>query len=167
MKHQTKSAAPFGAALIAAMGFIFWGCAANNYFIGAQVAPKHRIELKEGSPHDGVFKTADITLSYQYSKAPARLQINGSLEYALHLSNTYRSMLYFYLHIYFLDSTDKILGRQILVQASELDGFENQTVTKHFTPPHGTVALAFGYRGKTQGDASLGEGQNIWRSPAM
>ncbi len=168
MKNRNRKI-PFFLTCFLAMSilpFSLSGCLPQRQEIGYGIDPKNRIGLKTGS-HEGVFKTDDLNLTfrYRYAKDSAGLRIDGDLRYAGKLSHSYSALKTFLFWIYFVDSSNRVLDRKILVQAGELDGFEKKTVRKEFSLPPETDAVAFGYTGQTLGDALIGEGIDFWFTP--
>ena len=147
---------------------ILVGCATGLTDIrGADTNPKHRIPLKKDGPHEGVFKTDDLTLKYKYTLDASGLQISGNLELARRL-RSFEFLDSFFSHVYFLDAAGKVLDRKELVTASSLDGsgMKRIPVDKRYPLPQGTEAMAFGYKGLVE-EASSGTATSwdFWMSP--
>ena len=147
---------------------IFMGCATGFTDLrGADTNPKHRIPLKKDGPHEGVFKTEDLTLTYKYTLDASGLRISGNLELASRL-RSFEHLDYFFSHVYFLDATGKVLDRKELVTASSLDGsgMKRIPVDKRYPLPQGAEEMAFGYDGRVE-EASGGTATSwdFWMSP--
>ncbi|MFH1575232.1 MAG: hypothetical protein ABIG68_14715 [Acidobacteriota bacterium] len=153
------------AGMIALMAGLLLGCVADKHLIGAAVHPRDRIPIRDGGPHNGVYRTEDVTLHYQYEKGASEIQVEGRLEYDAGLSYTYRMLDYFFMDIYFLGPGSRVLDHRVFLQADQIDGFDPLSANRRFPLPPGADAVAFGYRGKTRGESTLGAGFDFWRSP--
>ena len=130
--------------------FIF-ACAgnlANNR--GAWVKEQNRISLLEQGPHKGHWKTRDISIEYEYRKETDNFKISGMVELAHYIKGGYNTLEYLYLYVYFLEADGIVLEARTQTLASRrwLITLEKMSFKNSSELPKGTVAIAFGYRGK-------------------
>ena len=143
---------------------------------GVTVRPENRIALSEGGPHEGVWKTKDLSISYAYSRAGRQLEIAGVVDFAQYLRSGYSSLKEIFLAVNFLDSGGIVIDtRPVLTQMGRQWIFLKEIVFKtRLDLPAETAAFAFSYRGQVgEGGGQAGlmgrEGQGVswdfWQDP--
>ncbi|MFC1859113.1 hypothetical protein ACFL9U_13980 [Thermodesulfobacteriota bacterium] len=139
-------------ALVACSGRLFT-------YQGVTAKPENRIALRENGPHEGVWKTRDLSISYEHSMVGSELEIAGVVEFAQYLRTGYNTLRKFSLAVNYLDPDGIVLDtRPILTQAQRpwilLKAVSFKT---RFDLPAETAAIAFSYRGQA-GDEGGGGG---------
>jgi hypothetical protein len=158
------------------INFIF-ACAgnlANNR--GAWVKEERRVSLVEGGPHQGQWKTRDISIEYEYRKEADDLKISGIVELANYIKGGYNTLDHLYLYVYFLEADGTVLDTKAMQTFGSrrwLITLEKMSFKNSSELPKGAVALAFGYRGKvSEGGGGPGIGRrgdriewDFWKTP--
>lgn len=141
---------------------------------GAWVAEEDRIQLMDGGPQKGTFKTRDLTIQYEYQEAAPSLQVKGVVELANYITTGFSSLQYLNLYIHFLENNGTVLAtkqiRAFGYQVFRLD--REMAFSGRFDLTQDTVAFAFGYSGKAisgggagpsiMGSSSDGSGRTDW-----
>ena len=128
-------------------------CAGSNPLSpGAWVAEEDRIQLIDGGPHKGTWKTRDLSVHYEYQEAAPSFQVKGVVELANYIPMGYDSLEYFHLYIHFLEDNGTVLATQRIKSSGYYHSFrlrgEEVTFNGRFDLTQGTVALAFSYSGR-------------------
>ncbi len=151
----------------------FLSCTSYLTYAGHEVAEEDRIEIKEGGPNKGAMRTYDLTLDYVYEKNKDGFILSGKVSWAQHIEYNFRMLDHFYMRVYFVDSSGKIIeGKSIILSGHNME-IENMSFEKHFTLPVGAVAMVFSYSGRatehgTAGNMNVQGGQTdweFWKSP--
>jgi hypothetical protein len=118
---------------------------------GATVEPDDRIYLLEEGPGQGLWKTFDLAIEYQYERKANTLELSGVMELSNHYRSLYETLSRLYLTVYFLDNEGKVLeGKQVFISTSLK--IDDKFSFKHFLEiPPGTVSITFSYQGKVRG----------------
>lgn len=120
----------------------------SEMYRGRFVAPAHVVPFNEQGPHEGVWKTFDITISYEYVQRAEILEIKGRVFLGDPYQNVYPWLGYLDTYLIFLDPDSLVLD--IVGLAS---GFNSRTdvfwrFSRELKVPPGTASLSFGYRGE-------------------
>ncbi|MBW1994488.1 MAG: hypothetical protein JRI77_08555, partial [Deltaproteobacteria bacterium] len=81
---------------------------------GKPVSLHNQIPLIEGGPHQGDWKTEDLSFKYNYVKRSGKLDISGNL--ALHAASfwTYEIVDLLFFRINFIDSSGRLIESRVL-----------------------------------------------------
>jgi len=149
-------------------------CAGSNPLSpGAWVAEEDRIQLMDGGPHKGTWKTRDLSIHYEYQEAAPSLQVKGVVELANYIQMGYNALEYFHLYIHFLEDNGTVLSTQRIKSSGYYQSFRlarEITFNGRFDLTQNTVALAFSYSGRAvssdgpgpSSGNSNGEGRIDW-----
>lgn len=148
-------------------------CSGNPFtYEGHVVAEEDRIEIKEGGPHNGFWKTYDINVDYTYEKKTNALFFTGEISFNKHLMYNFRTLEHFYFRIYFVDEEGKILDGKGLVYSGYRVPLGPLSFQKELPLPDDSVAMVFSYTGSADeqggGIDSEIDGRtdwDFWRSP--
>lgn len=145
---------------------LFNGCSYLTYQ-GKTASQKERIVLKEGAEQKGVFKSYDLSVSYQYLCQGSNLTLSGIIEPADNLKYNFTHVEHFDFRVFFLDADSRILSYKDLFASKWKGAIETWTFKKSFVLPENTDAMVFSYSGKAieggyDGDAAI---WSFWLSP--
>ena len=142
------------------------GCSYLTYR-GKTATQKERIILKEGIEQQGVFKSYDLSLSYQYLRQSSNLTLSGVIEPADNLKYNFTHVEHFDFRVYFLDADNRILSYKELFGSKRKDAIQTWKFKRGILLPENTSAMVFGYSGKaTEGGYDGGMTTwDFWLSP--
>lgn len=155
---------------------LIFACAGNpvNYH-GAWVKEENRVSLLEGGPHQGHWKTRDISIEYEYRKKAGDLKISGMVDLANYIQTGYNTLDHLYLYVYLLEADGTVLDTKAIQTFGYRQWFvalKNMSFDNRLELPQGAVALAFGYRGKVSEGGGPGIGRkgdriewDFWETP--
>lgn len=138
--------------------FLLPGCQSQNissYYQGLLVNQTESLPLPDKELQNGIWKTYDLLLDYQYQTEGNSLRISGSTV----LSDFYQINMTFLrrldLFLFFLDKDSRVLetAQLLKVMSSSLDS--PLTFKKTVQIPQATKAIAFGYNGVARNGRDL------------
>ncbi|MBN1932041.1 MAG: hypothetical protein JW786_10590 [Desulfobacterales bacterium] len=139
---------------------------------GAVVGREYRILLLEGGPHQGSWRTNDLTIYYGYSKKLLRVELSGRVELAGYLQKSFSQIENFFLTLHFLDSAGTVLKSSVLLTAGYRQEIEKLSFNRLIEVVPETAAIVFSYKGRVRegsGTDSLRDGDAItwdfWKAP--
>jgi hypothetical protein len=141
---------------------------------GAVVTQENRIELREGGPHGGSWKTGDLLVDYQYIGDQAELELSGTVELAKRLTKSFTTLEYLILQVHLLDSEGKVLGSEGIATSEYRHMVGKLSFKRSLELLPGTVAIAFSYTGRVRDgggtgrafdDAGNGDSMDFWIYP--
>jgi hypothetical protein len=141
---------------------------------GAVVRQENRIELREGGPHKGSWKTGDLSVHYQYLKDQGKVELFGTVELAKRLSKSFTTLEYLILRVHLLDSEGKVLVSKGIAASEYRHMVRKLSFNRSLELPPGTAAIAFSYTGRVRDgggtgraleDAGNGDSMDFWIYP--
>ena len=128
------------------------GGKSDNY-VGKIVPQKHRIAMKPGGPHPGVWSGNHMKFRYRYVKTPSQIEFSGNLSLIDIPVSANLTRICFWVH--FLDSEGRIT-RDRTVYSSNAFWEGEKNIQKNLNPPAATKAMAFSYQVNVgSGDGAL------------
>lgn len=130
-------------------GLMLTGCQTmSQRDMGKWVPPENRVVLKSGGPHGQIFRTPDMTLTYQYKTAGNRLKIWGRGDLR------YESINELFFHLFFLDARYEVISHHDFFSYLDHSEFAEEISSmrkfhRDFSMPAGAHAFAIGYDGET------------------
>ena len=120
-----------------------------------------RIELQDGGPYQGEWQAKDLTFTYEYTKEPGRIAINGEVKF-----KRAKRLDTFTLEANLIDTEGHVLHRQRIGIAGGRREIQVVPTKAEIKAPEGTWGVAFSYSGTTRG---IGEGagspNQFWLTP--
>ena len=135
-----------GALLVVAV-IAGYGCSSKVLsYEGRTATQKDNISLQEGGPHEGQWKSGDMTVSYSYSNRADSIQIEGTVELTRRLTNTFRMVANFSVRTNIMDENKIILASVPIVLAGNTP-IQVWRFSEEFPAPQGARAMNFSYSG--------------------
>ena len=151
----------------------------SGYFIGCQsklisyegtvAKQEENIVLMESGPHEGIWQNSDVRIAYAYTRQADSFQIQGDVDLADRLTNTFRTVSRFSVRANFLDQDKNILKSVMIAAASETP-IRKWRFNNDFQPPPGITAMNFSYTGLAKEGGTIGVGGDgvsmyFWKVP--
>ena len=118
--------------------FPLFGCT------GITIREDRRIPLVANQPYEGVSKTINYILEYNFTFHHKAADETGSMEFTGNLKPT-RPLNTLSIRLQFLDSEGKIIDTERIYGSGYRDGAGKATIQKHFETPPGAAAIAFAH----------------------
>ena len=124
------------------------------------VPEKKRIELLEGGPYKGEWKTRDLTLIYEYSREPGRLLMSGVVKF-----RSYKTLDDFSLGANLIDAEGKVVHKHRIASAGGRRQIEEIPFESEVKLPSETWGVAFSYKGTVRGiGQGAGSPTSFWQT---
>lgn len=139
-----------------------------NLYKGRTALLRERIVLPPKGDHTGVWQTPDLAVYFTCSGLPHVFALSGDIVIAKQILNSYPRLDSLLFTVSFLDENGKVITTRNIGPVYRANSAAPERLAFHFKsePVHGTVAMAFGYRGRFRDygeDAS--STYDIWKLP--
>ena len=136
---------------------------------GTVASQEENIVLMKSGPHEGIWQNLDMRIAYTYTRQADILQIQGNVDLAARLENTFRTVNHFSVRANFLDQ-DKNILKSVLIAAASHTPIRQWHFNKSFQPPAGITAMNFSYTGLAMEGGTIGVGGDgvsmyFWKVP--
>jgi hypothetical protein len=148
----------------------FMGCQSKlTSYEGTVANQEENIVLMESGPHEGMWQNSDVRIAYAYTKQADTLQIQGDVDLADRLANTFRTVSHFSVRANFLDQ-DKNVLKSVVIAAANHTPIRQWRFKNNFQPPAGITAMNFSYTGLAKEGGTIGVGGDgvsmyFWKVP--
>jgi hypothetical protein len=132
---------------------------------GNKVTQKNRmIPLKDGD-QNGVWKTDELAIKYQYQMAPETFKIAGTTELLGGLAIGFDQISRLAVYLLFLDNQGIVIENALVYSTANYRTFDSTPMDfeKTMPIPDGVRTISFAYNGELTGMAG---GYSIWFSPS-
>ena len=148
LKNRYMNFLPFAA--VAFAGIWFFACQAMPGLsgVGRIVPLEKRIPLPGDGTKEAKWTPHDLTLQYRYELRENNFTITGTVDFASSLKTGFKTLNHFFLELVFIDEAGRILASRPLLSLGYGRPIDKFTFKRSTTLPPGTVAMAFGFRGR-------------------
>ena len=131
---------------------------------GKEVAEESRIVLKQGGPHEGVWKTKDFTFNYTYTREAGKLIISGDLIMDDFYRN-YEIMDFLMFTVNYIDSDGKLQDSKPFWSATYRGWDYEWHIKREIDTPDYAKSIGFSYMGGMRQAGRGGVQLDLWISP--
>lgn len=136
---------------------------------GTVAKQEENIVLMESGPHEGIWQNSDVRITYSYTRLADSLQIQGDVDLADRLANTFRTVSHFSVRANFLNQDKKIL-KSVVIAAANHTPIRQWRFKNSFQPPPEITAMNFSYTGLAKEGGTIGIGGDgvsmyFWKVP--
>lgn len=114
-------------------------------------------ELLSDGPHTINWKSRDLEVDYTYTSKEGNLEIEGTVNLASHLKNSFRSLVNFSVFLNVLDDNKRIMDSRVIAIAGAIPIRTIRFQDTFPLPPEAT-ALNFSYSGVATEGGTVGSG---------
>ena len=114
---------------------------------GTRIRPGYEIPLTEENSKYGTYRTEDLSVQYQYSRAGNAFQFYGTLQFDNSLRYNFNVLRKFHLGLILADGQGNSVGTKGLVSTGHRGLDSALSFSSAFTLPEGTAFMAFTYTG--------------------
>ena len=132
---------------------------------GQTIQYSDRIVLQDGRQQSGEFRSADLTVNYEYTRNGDSLQISGVVQMNYTMQSLFLTLRTFNLVLLLADNQGKITAEQGLTTASAANVRAPMNFNKTIVLPSQTALMAFSYTGQVSGSGSDGSPSSFWHDP--
>jgi hypothetical protein len=139
------------------------GCGGNLFtFKGDQVTREDLIAKLEDGNQQGVWKTNELAIKYQYQNTFEVLNISGTIEMVGGFNIGFRDINQLAVYLLFLDNQGIVIDNSLIYAVGNHHSIDiiPMLFEKTIPIPEGTKTISFAY------DGVLGQNYNIWFSPS-
>ena len=119
-----------------------------------RVNPQKVIALLDGGPHQGTWKTKDISFQYNYHHRPDQFTISGKFYLSKKYTMDYNTVNNFWVSIYLLDAEQNVLKSFPMVNVAFSTQVDKQAVEHRFELS-GITGMTFGYSGQIRTSGAI------------
>jgi len=157
------------AATVLISGF-FMACQSKLIsYEGTVAQQEENIVLMKSGQHEGIWQNSDVRIAYSYTRQADTLEIQGDVDLADRLTNTFRTVSHFSVRANFLDQ-DKNILKSVVIAAASHTPIRQWRFNNNFQPPAGITAMNFSYTGLAKEGGTIGVGGDgvsmyFWKVP--
>ena len=152
--------------------FTIAGCSGRLLtYKGDKVTQKDLMVLLKDGNQQGVWKTNELAIKYQYQMSPESFIIAGTTELVGGLAMGFRWITRLSVYLLFLDNHGTVIENTLVYSSGNHHSTDTDTIPMVFETtipiPEGARAISFAYEGELMGAGTLDRTTyNIWSSPS-
>lgn len=162
IKNSYSGFLPFTAVAVAAMWLFACQTMPGLSGVGRVVPLEKRILLSGDGTNEAEWISHDLTLQYRYELRENSFTITGTVDFASPLKTGFKTLDHFFLEMVFIDEAGRILASRPLLTLGYGRAIAKFTFKRSTALPPGTVAMAFGFRGRAVDSGSGGSDSIDW-----
>ena len=140
-------------------------CQSSQFsYRGKEVVEESRIVLKQGGPHEGVWKTKDFTFNYTYTREAGKLKISGDLILDDYYWNM-EIMDFIFFRVNYIDSDGKLQDSKPLWSTTYKGWDYEWFIKREIDLPEYAKSIGFSYVGSMRQAGGGGVQLDLWISP--
>jgi len=157
---------------VAALFIVLAGCqGVLQTYIGAKARSDSLIFLTEGTQGNGLYRTDDVIIDYQWARKGNDLQLSGLVKFTSRMQNNFALIPVFDLSLFFTDADGIILEQRYISVPGNGDPNIPMRISAKLLLPPGTANMAFSYSGQARDsgtDEDNGGGEMpFWQVPIV
>jgi hypothetical protein len=127
---------------------ILVGC--KQLIVGSKVPEGERVQLVEGSPQTGTWRTSEFVMNYEYVFSPAKAKESGVLEFSAFIEKSAGRLDRLSVWIYLLDANGEVIELKRLYGSGYKDpAYMEKSLARKLAvkvpAPSETAAISFAY----------------------
>jgi hypothetical protein len=150
--------------------FIIAGCGGKLFtYKGDKVTQKNFMVLLKDGDQQGVWKTNELAITYQYQMTPETLKIVGTTELLGGFAIGFSWIKYLAVYLLFLDDQGIVIENALIYSAGNHRPIDTipMAFEKTIPIPEGARTISFAYEGELTGSGTEDQtAYNIWFSPS-
>jgi hypothetical protein len=141
-------------------------CESRFYtYRGAVADQEERVVIAAGGPHPGIWRTIDLTLSFQYTKEADRLDLAGEIELDESFRYNFITLEHFSMRVNFLDLDGRVLESVSVFNSGYRQRLETFYFNRRLDLPDGATAMTFSYNGRVRESGQNSSFWDFWKTP--